>query len=75
MHASFDNADTHILHGGHEHPSEISAERIVRRNGKVIRRDTFTSNYIAESQLFVVGPQFSPDDGGTVESAPPEFQF
>jgi len=46
-----------------------------RRNGKVIRRDTFNSNYIAESQLYVVGPQFSPDDGGTVESAPPEFQF
>ena len=54
---------------------QISVERVVRRNGKVIRRDTFNSNYIAESQLYVVGPQFSPDDGGTVESAPPEFQF
>jgi vancomycin resistance protein YoaR len=54
---------------------QISVERVVRRNGKVIRRDTFTSNYIAESELFVVGPQFSPGDGGTVESAPPEFQF
>ena len=39
----------------------ITVERIVKRKGKVVSRDTFSSNYIAESQLFVVGPQFVPD--------------
>jgi uncharacterized protein YabE (DUF348 family) len=54
---------------------QISVERVVRRNGKVIRRDTFNSNYIAESTLYVVGPKFAPSDGGQVETAPPEFEF
>ena len=53
----------------------ISVERIVRRKGKVVRRDTFSSNYIAESQLFVVGPGFVPSDGAKVETAPPAFTF
>jgi vancomycin resistance protein YoaR len=52
----------------------ISVDRIVRRNGKVIRRDTFTSNYIAESALYIVGPKFVPSDG-QVESAPAGFEF
>ncbi len=53
----------------------ISVERIIRKNGKVIARSTFVSNYIAESELFVVGPEFVPDDGAAVENAPPEFAF
>jgi vancomycin resistance protein YoaR len=53
----------------------ISVERVVRKNGKVVSRDTFSSNYVAESQLFVVGPEFVPDDGAEVEAAPPEFTF
>jgi len=53
----------------------ISVDRVVRRNGKVIRRDTFTSNYVAESTLYVVGPKFVPTDGGVVESAPAGFAF
>ncbi len=53
----------------------ISVDRIIRKNGKVIARSTFVSNYIAESQLFVVGRQFVPADGAAVETAPPEFTF
>ena len=53
----------------------ITVERIVKRKGKVVSRDTFSSNYIAESQLFVVGPQFVPTDGAQVEHAPAEFTF
>jgi vancomycin resistance protein YoaR len=54
---------------------QISVERIVRRNDKVIRRDTFSSNYVAESTLYIVGPKFVPGDGGQVESAPAGFDF
>ena len=53
----------------------ISIERVVRKNGKVVSRDNFSSNYVAESQLFVVGPAFVPEDGTPVETAPPEFTF
>ena len=53
----------------------ISIERVIKKNGKVVGRDTFSSNYIAESQLFVVGPEFVPEDGAEVEAAPPEFTF
>jgi vancomycin resistance protein YoaR len=53
----------------------ITVERVVRKKGKVVSRDTFSSNYIAESQLFVVGPEFVPEDGATVETAPPAFTF
>lgn len=53
----------------------ITVERVVRKKGKVVSRDRFSSNYVAESQLFVVGPGFVPTDGGRVETAPPEFAF
>jgi vancomycin resistance protein YoaR len=53
----------------------ITVERVVRRKGKVVSRDSFSSNYIPESQLFVVGPEFVPDDGRSVESAPAGFTF
>ena len=38
--------------------------RTVRRNGTVIRKDSFTSRYIADPMLFYVGPKFVPKDGG-----------
>ncbi|MDX6377238.1 MAG: hypothetical protein QOE98_1541 [Gaiellaceae bacterium] len=53
----------------------ITVERIVRKKGKVVSRDRFSSNYVAESQLFIVGPEFVPTDGGRVETAPPAFTF
>ncbi len=53
----------------------ISVERVIRKKGKVVARSTFLSNYVPESQLFVVGPEFVPDDGAAVETAPPEFSF
>lgn len=54
---------------------QITIERVIRKKGKVVGRDTFSSNYIAEPQLFIVGQQFVPTDGAGVETAPPEFKF
>jgi vancomycin resistance protein YoaR len=53
----------------------ITVGRVVRHNGKIVRSDSFSSHYIAESLLFAVGPAFVPKDGGPVEKAPPEFKF
>jgi vancomycin resistance protein YoaR len=53
----------------------VTVQRIVRQNGKVIRRDSFVSNYHAEQIIYVVGAKFVPTDGRPVETAPPDFTF
>jgi vancomycin resistance protein YoaR len=54
----------------------VEVTRIVRRRGKVIRRDSFASRYVPESVLYVVGPEFTPPEpDATVEKAPPAFSF
>jgi vancomycin resistance protein YoaR len=53
----------------------IVIKRVVRRNGKIIRQDSFTSNYHPEAVIYVVGAKFKPTDGRPVEAAPPQFAF
>jgi vancomycin resistance protein YoaR len=53
----------------------VTVQRIVRRNGKIIRQDKFISNYHPESIIYYVGAKFVPDDGRPVETAPAGFTF
>jgi vancomycin resistance protein YoaR len=53
----------------------VSVQRVVRRHGKVVRRDSFTSVYTPDPILYVVGKKFAPPAGATVETAPPDYQF
>jgi vancomycin resistance protein YoaR len=53
----------------------VRVDRVVRRHGKVVRRDSFNSVYTPDPILYVVGRKFVPPAGATVETAPPDYKF
>jgi vancomycin resistance protein YoaR len=49
---------------------DVTVERVVRRDGEVVRRDTFRSSYDPEDVVVHVGPEFAPPHGARVERPP-----
>jgi vancomycin resistance protein YoaR len=48
----------------------VTVHRVVKKDGKVIRRDSFTSNYTPEDIIYRVGPDTPVPAGASIENPP-----